>query len=97
VVQGWFWAKLGLKIGNGPQRSTIFVANDSPRDINKQESTTLILPYDASNKHHCRDKKEFHWLCAVMQGWFWANHGSKIRNGPQQSAQFLRPLTAPVT
>jgi hypothetical protein len=35
----------------------------------------------------------------VVQGWFWANHGLKISNGngPQQSAQFLWPLTAPGT
>jgi hypothetical protein len=56
--QQWKWT---------PAVSRFSVATDSPRD-NKQEPTTLILPYDASNKHHCRDKKEFHWLCGVVQG-----------------------------
>jgi hypothetical protein len=40
---------------------------------------------------------KFHWLCAVMQGWFWAKLGLKISDGPLQSAQFLWPLTAPWT
>jgi hypothetical protein len=42
-------------------------------------------------------KEEFHWFCGVVWGWFWAKLGLKISNGPQQSAQFLLPLTAPGT
>jgi hypothetical protein len=34
---------------------------------NKQEPTTLILPYE-SNKHYYMDKEEFHWFCCVMRG-----------------------------
>jgi hypothetical protein len=42
-------------------------------------------------------KEEFHWFCDVMGGGFWAKLGFKISDGPQQSAQFLWPLTAPGT
>jgi predicted metalloenzyme YecM len=50
--------------------NTISVATDSPQQgHNKWEPTTLILPY-GSNKHHCMDMEEFHWLCGVMQGRF---------------------------
>jgi hypothetical protein len=41
------------------------------------------------------DKEEFHWVCGVMQGWFSAKLGSKIRDGSQQmSAHFLWPPSA---
>jgi hypothetical protein len=36
-----------------------------PQGHNKQESTTSILPY-GSNKQHCMDKEEFHWVCGVV-------------------------------
>jgi hypothetical protein len=48
-----------------PSSQQIFCGHCQPQGHNKQEPTTLILPYDASNKYHCRDKKEFHWLCGV--------------------------------
>jgi hypothetical protein len=38
-----------------------------PQGHNKQESTTFILPY-GSNKQHCMDKEEFHWLFGLMKG-----------------------------
>jgi hypothetical protein len=59
----------------------------------KQESTTFILPY-GSNKQHCMDKEEFHWLFGVVQGWFSATIGSKISDGSQLSEQFPLPPTA---
>jgi hypothetical protein len=46
----------------------------------KQESTTFILPY-GSNKQHCMDKEEFHWVFGVLRGWFSAKLGSKISDG----------------
>jgi hypothetical protein len=60
---------------------------------NKQESTTFILPY-GSNKHHCMDKEEFHWVFGVVQGCFLAKLESKISDGSQLSAQFSWPPTA---
>jgi hypothetical protein len=35
--------------------------HQQPQGHNKQESTTFILPY-GSNKQHCMDKEEFHWV-----------------------------------
>jgi hypothetical protein len=71
-----------------------FLGHQQPQGHIKQESTTLILPY-GSNKQHCVDKEEFHWVCGVsMQGWFSAKLGSKIIDGSQLSAQFLWPSTA---
>jgi hypothetical protein len=49
-----------------------FLGHQQPQGHNKQESTTYILPY-GSNKQHCMDKEEFHWLFGVGQGWFSAN------------------------
>jgi hypothetical protein len=40
------------------------------------------------------DKEEFHWLFAVIQGWFSAKLGSKISDGSQLSAQFPWSPTA---
>jgi hypothetical protein len=70
-----------------PAVSTISGATNSqqPQGHNKQESTTYIHPY-GSNKQHCMDKEEFHWVCGVMQGWFSAKLWSKIRDGSQLSA-----------
>jgi hypothetical protein len=68
-------------------------ATNSHRGHNKQRSTTFILPY-GSNKQHCMDKEEFHWLYGVVQGWFSAKLGSKISDGFQLSAQFPSPPTA---
>jgi hypothetical protein len=57
-------------------------------------SIVFILPYE-SNKQHCMDKEEFHWVCGVMRGWFSAKLGSKISDGSQlMSAHFLLPPTA---
>jgi hypothetical protein len=69
-----FQQKLGSKINDGSQLSTVscqhnFLGNQQPQGHNKQESTTFILPY-GSNKQHCMDKEEFHWLFGVVQGWF---------------------------
>jgi hypothetical protein len=49
-----------------------------PQGHNKQESTTFILPTYGSNKQHCMDEEEFHWVCGVVQGWFSAKLGLKI-------------------
>jgi hypothetical protein len=43
------------------------------------------------------DLEEIHWIGGVMRGWFSAKLGLKINDGPQQSAKFLWPLTAPGT
>jgi hypothetical protein len=51
-----------------------FLGHQQPQGHNKQESTTFILPY-GSNKQHCMDKEEFHWLSGVVQGWFSAKLG----------------------
>jgi hypothetical protein len=94
VIQGWFSAKLGSKISDGSQLSAHnFLGHQQPQGHNKQESTTFILPY-GSNKQHCMDKEEFHWLFGVVQGWFSAKLGSKISDGSQLSAQFSWPPTA---
>jgi hypothetical protein len=78
VVQGWFSAKLGSKISDGyPSCQHNFFGNQQPQGHNKQESTTFILPY-GSNKQHCMDKEEFHFLFGVVQGWFSAKLGSNI-------------------
>jgi hypothetical protein len=78
VVQGWFSAKLlGSKISDGSQLSAQFSwPLQQPQGHNKQESTTVILPY-GSNKQHCMDKEDFHWLFGVMQGWFSAKLGGQ--------------------
>jgi hypothetical protein len=95
AMQGWFSSKLGVK--KSVMESHIckhnFLHHQQPQGRNKQESTTFILPY-GSNKQHCMDKEEFHWVCGVMQGWFSAKLGSKISYGSQLSAHFLWPPTA---
>jgi hypothetical protein len=70
-----------------------FCCHWQPQGHNKQEPTTLILPFGL-NKHHPMDKEEFHWLCGVMRRWFSAKLGLKISDVFQQSAQSLWPLTA---
>jgi hypothetical protein len=94
VVQGWFSAKLGSKISDDPIVSTISFGHQQPRRHYKQESTTFILPY-GSNKQHCMDKEEFHWLFGVHWGWFSAKLGSKISDGSQLCQHnFLWPPTS---
>jgi uncharacterized membrane protein YsdA (DUF1294 family) len=93
VMLGWFSAKLGMKSVKYPSSQHNFCGHQQPRGPNKQELTTLILPY-GSKKHHCMDKEEFLWLCGVLLGWFSSKLGLKINDGPQQPAQFLWPLTA---
>jgi hypothetical protein len=76
------------KISDGSQLSAQFpCGHQQPQGHNKQELTTFIHPY-GSNKQHCMDKEEFHWLFGVVQGWFSAKLGSKISDGSQLSAQF---------
>jgi hypothetical protein len=77
-VQVWFSAKLGgSKISDGSQLSEQFpYGHQQPQGHNKQEPTTFILPY-GSNKQHCMDKEDFHWVFGVMQGWFSAKLGVK--------------------
>jgi hypothetical protein len=60
-----------------PSCRHIFLGHQQPQGHNKQESTTVILPYE-SNKQHCMDKEEFHWLFGVMQGWFSAKLGELL-------------------
>jgi hypothetical protein len=55
--------------------------------------SNFILPY-GSNKQHCMDKEEFHWLFGIVWGWFLAKLGSKFCDGSQLSAQFPWPPTA---
>jgi hypothetical protein len=70
-----------------------FLGHQQTQGHNKQESTTtFILPY-GSNKQHCMDKEEFHWIFGVVRGWFSAKFGSKIHDGSQLSAQFPWPPT----
>jgi hypothetical protein len=81
-VQGWFSANLGSKSVMNP---SVCLKNccghQQHQGHNKQESTTFILPY-GSNKQHCMDKEEFHWVCGVVQGWFSAKLGSKSVTDP---------------
>jgi hypothetical protein len=91
-----FQQNLGWKSMMGPSSQHNFCGHWQPRGPNKQEPTTLILPY-GSNKHHCMDKEEFLWICGVMLGWFSAKLELNIIDVPQQPAQFLWPLKAPGT
>jgi hypothetical protein len=50
--------------------------HQQPQRHNKQESTTFNFLY-GSNKQHCTDKDEFHWVFGVMRGWFFAKLGVK--------------------
>jgi hypothetical protein len=91
VQQGWFSAKLGSKISSDrSQMSAQFpCSHQQPQGQghNKQESTTFILPY-GSNKQHCMDKEELHWVCGVVQGWFSAKLGSKSVTDPSCQQNF---------
>jgi hypothetical protein len=91
------WCCAGLvfskNLGLGGQKSVMdpscqhnFLGHQQPQGHNKQESTTFILPY-GSNKQHCMDKEEFHWLFGVVQGWFLAKLGSKIISDGSRSCQ----------
>jgi hypothetical protein len=51
-----------------------FLHHQQPQGHNKQESATFILPF-RSNKQHCMDEEEFHWVFGAMQGWFSAKLG----------------------
>jgi hypothetical protein len=89
-----FKQNLGQKSVMDPSGHHNFCGHQQPQGHNKQESTTFILPY-GSNKQHCMDNEESHWLCGVMRGCFSAKLGSKISDGGSQlSAQFLWPPTA---
>jgi hypothetical protein len=93
-----FQQNLGQTSGMDPNCHHNFFGHQQPMGHNKQESTTFILPFPyGSNKQHCMDKEEVHWVYGVMQGWFSAKLGSKIIDGSQLSAQFLGPPTATVT
>jgi hypothetical protein len=91
-----FQQNLGWKSVMYPNSQHNFCGHWQPQGPNKQEPTTLILPY-GFNKHHPMDKEEFHWLCGVMRRCFSAKLGLKISDVLQQSAQFLLPLTIPGT
>jgi hypothetical protein len=55
--------------GHNKQEPTTFILH------NKQEPTTFILRY-GSNKQHCMNKEEFHWVFGVLLwGWFLAKLG----------------------
>ena len=95
VVQGSFSSKLESKSVMHPRPSCQHnvLGHQQTQGHNKQESTTFILPY-GSNKQHCMDKEEFHWLFGVMQGWFSAKLGSDVS---RLSGHFLGPPTATQT
>jgi hypothetical protein len=77
-MQGWFLSKLGVKksVMDPTSCQHNFLHHQQPKGHNKQESTTFIHPY-GSNKQHCMDKKEFHWVFGVLQGWFSVKLGVK--------------------
>jgi hypothetical protein len=88
-----FQQNLGQKSVMDPGCQHNFLGHQQPQGHDKQESTTFILPY-GSNKQHCMDKEEFHWVFGVLRGWFSAKLGSKISDGSRLSAQFPWPPTA---
>jgi hypothetical protein len=70
-----------------------FWGHQQPQGHKKRESTTFILSL-GSNKQHCMDKEEFHWVFGVLRGWFSAKLGSQISHGSELAIQFLGPPTA---
>jgi hypothetical protein len=78
----------GRKSLMDPSSRQNFCNHQYPQRHNKQEPTFFILPY-GSNKQHCMDKEEFHWLCGVMQDGYVPKLGLKISDGSQQWAKFL--------
>jgi hypothetical protein len=76
---------LGQKSMMDPSCQHNFGGHQQPQGHNKQESTTFTLPY-GSNKQHCMNKEEFHWVFGVLQGWFSAKQGSKISDGSHLSS-----------
>jgi hypothetical protein len=84
-----FQQNLGQKSVTDPSCQYNFLGHQQPQGPNKQESTTFILPY-GSNKQHCMDKEEFHWLFGAVRGWF----SAKISDRSQLSVQFPWPPTA---
>jgi hypothetical protein len=78
----WFCAGLvfsktwGQKSVMDPSCHHNFWGHQQPQGHNKQEPTTFLLPY-GSNKQHCMEEEEFHWVFGVMRGWFSAKLGVK--------------------
>jgi hypothetical protein len=67
VMQDGYVPKFGSKsVMMDPSSGHSFCDHQQPHRHNKQEPTTFILSY-GSDKQHCMDKEEFHWLCGVMQ------------------------------
>jgi hypothetical protein len=64
-----FQQNLGQKSVMDPSCQHNFLGHQQPQGHNKHESTTFILLY-GSNKQHCMDKEEFHWVFGVLRGWF---------------------------
>jgi hypothetical protein len=60
-----FQQNLGQKSVMEPSCQHNYLGHQQPQGHNKQESTTFILPY-GSNKQHCMDKEEFHWVFGVL-------------------------------
>jgi hypothetical protein len=85
-----FQQNLGQKSLMDPSCQHNFLCHQQPQGHNKHESTTFILPH-GSNKQHCMNKEEFHWVFGVVRGWFSAKLGSKISDGSQQSLKKDKP------
>jgi hypothetical protein len=80
-----FQQNFGQKSVMDPSCQHYFWGHQQPQGHNKHKSTTFILLF-GSNKQHCKDKEEFHWVFGVLWGWFSAKLGSKVRDGSQLSA-----------
>jgi hypothetical protein len=82
VLEGWFSVKLAVKKSvMNPSCKHHFLGHQQPLRHNKQESTTFIHPY-GSNKQHCMDKEEFHWVFWCHAGLvFIKTWGQKISDG----------------
>jgi hypothetical protein len=78
-----FQQNLGQKSVMDPAAvSTISLATNSHRDITNRNQPLLFFHMDPTNKQHCMDKEEFHWVFGVLRGWFSATLGSKISDDP---------------
>jgi hypothetical protein len=62
-----FQQNLGGKSVMGPSSRQNLCGHYQPQGHNKQEPTTLSLPY-GFKKHHCMGKEEQHWICVFMHG-----------------------------
>jgi hypothetical protein len=60
-----FQQNLGQKLVTDPSCQHNFCGHQQHQGHNKQESTTFIPPY-GSNKQHCMDKEELHWVFGVI-------------------------------